>query len=230
MANTAAKKLTYDSKPVQVESAIRDGTGKIIADTYYVKPSAGIPKTDLASAVQTSLGLADTASQTDENVKQTEDTSTNSAIPIVLKNVSTSGTAGTVKYAPRLTFNPSTRTIAVQNSAGSGNVASMDGNGYIVGTWLRGTSNNHLGSAPPKIAVQDSSGWIYNRTLAETVTDLGIDLKAPLASPALTGTPTAPTATAGTNTTQIATTAFVQTAITNSNPLNATDVTVTEVD
>lgn len=33
------------------------------------------------------------------------------------------------------------------------------------------------------------------------------------ASPALTGTPTAPTATAGTNTTQIATTAFVQTAV-----------------
>ena len=38
---------------------------------------------------------------------------------------------------------------------------------------------------------------------------------APLASPALTGTPTAPTATAGTNTTQIATTAFVQTAVSN---------------
>lgn len=36
---------------------------------------------------------------------------------------------------------------------------------------------------------------------------------APLASPALTGTPTAPTATAGTNTTQIATTAFVQSAV-----------------
>ena len=34
--------------------------------------------------------------------------------------------------------------------------------------------------------------------------------RAPLASPALTGTPTAPTASAGTNTTQIATTAFVQ--------------------
>lgn len=39
--------------------------------------------------------------------------------------------------------------------------------------------------------------------------------RAPLASPALTGTPTAPTATAGTNTTQIATTAFVGTAIAN---------------
>ena len=34
--------------------------------------------------------------------------------------------------------------------------------------------------------------------------------KAPLASPALTGTPTAPTASANTNTTQLATTAFVQ--------------------
>ena len=38
---------------------------------------------------------------------------------------------------------------------------------------------------------------------------------APLASPALTGTPTAPTATAGTNTTQLATTEFVQTAVAN---------------
>lgn len=37
--------------------------------------------------------------------------------------------------------------------------------------------------------------------------------KAPLASPALTGTPTAPTAAPGTNTTQLATTAFVQTAV-----------------
>lgn len=37
--------------------------------------------------------------------------------------------------------------------------------------------------------------------------------RAPLISPALTGTPTAPTAAAGTNTTQIATTAFVKTEI-----------------
>jgi hypothetical protein len=46
------------------------------------------------------------------------------------------------------------------------------------------------------------------------VTNLTTDLaaKAPLASPALTGTPTAPTAAGGTNTTQIATTAFVQAA------------------
>ena len=41
-----------------------------------------------------------------------------------------------------------------------------------------------------------------------------LDAKAALASPALTGTPTAPTAGAGTSTTQLATTAFVQAALT----------------
>jgi hypothetical protein len=46
-----------------------------------------------------------------------------------------------------------------------------------------------------------------------TATSAALALKAPLASPALTGAPTAPTATAGTNTTQLATTAFVQTAL-----------------
>jgi hypothetical protein len=43
-----------------------------------------------------------------------------------------------------------------------------------------------------------------------TAMQTALDLKAPLASPALTGTPTAPTAAAGTNSTQIATTAFAK--------------------
>jgi hypothetical protein len=42
-----------------------------------------------------------------------------------------------------------------------------------------------------------------------TAQQTALDLKAALASPALTGTPTAPTASPGTNTTQLATTAFV---------------------
>jgi len=57
--------------------------------------------------------------------------------------------------------------------------------------------------------------------VTDTFAVLGdVALKAPLASPALTGTPTAPTATAGTNTTQIATTAFVQTALPTTLPPN----------
>ena len=52
------------------------------------------------------------------------------------------------------------------------------------------------------------------------ITNLVSDLaaKAPLASPALTGTPTAPTAAVGTNTTQVATTAFVNAEIANDAP------------
>jgi hypothetical protein len=54
-----------------------------------------------------------------------------------------------------------------------------------------------------------------------TLQQAALDLKAPLASPTLTGEPLAPTATAGTNTTQIATTAFVTGAITTANATNA---------
>lgn len=66
---------------------------------------------------------------------------------------------------------------------------------------------------PSDASVTDAK---INGTLSQNkITNLSSDLsaKAPLVSPALTGTPTAPTATSGTNTTQIATTAFVQTAV-----------------
>ena len=48
-----------------------------------------------------------------------------------------------------------------------------------------------------------------------------MDDKAPLASPVLTGTPTAPTPTAGDSSTQIATTAFVGTQVASSTPAGA---------
>ena len=51
-----------------------------------------------------------------------------------------------------------------------------------------------------------------DRYYTESEIDTALSTKAPLASPALTGTPTAPTAADGTNTTQIATTQFVQNA------------------
>ena len=58
---------------------------------------------------------------------------------------------------------------------------------------------------------------IYGRATAgtnpTTLSGYGITDAAPLASPSLTGIPTAPTAALGTNTTQLATTAFVQSEI-----------------
>lgn len=45
---------------------------------------------------------------------------------------------------------------------------------YITGTWLQGTEDNHMGSAATKICVQDQSGWVYHRTPAEILSDIGI--------------------------------------------------------
>jgi hypothetical protein len=59
--------------------------------------------------------------------------------------------------------------------------------------------------------VSDTEIGYLNGTTSAIQTQL--NAKAPLSSPDLTGTPTAPTATSGTNTTQIATTAFVKTAV-----------------
>ncbi|WP_049974544.1 right-handed parallel beta-helix repeat-containing protein [Azospirillum sp. B4] len=57
-----------------------------------------------------------------------------------------------------------------------------------------------------------ATGGLASVTVQAALNELDTK-KAPLASPALTGTPTAPTATAGTNTTQLATTAFVTAAV-----------------
>lgn len=75
------------------------------------------------------------------------------------------------------------------------------------------------GIAAPGTASEFSRGDHVHPTdtsrAAVTYVDAQDALKAPLASPALTGNPTAPTPTAGDNDTSIATTAFVSTAITN---------------
>jgi hypothetical protein len=64
-------------------------------------------------------------------------------------------------------------------------------------------------TAGGQITLPDGSPFSYD-VIANAATQADqIALKAPLASPALTGTPTAPTAAAGTNTTQVATTGFV---------------------
>lgn len=93
-----------------------------------------------------------------------------------------------------------------------------------------GDSNPHVelretGSTPTKgmgIAIYNDDGTL--KSINDLVTSAGVrnfatvsevNDKAPIASPALTGTPTAPTAPAGTNTTQIATTAYVQNSLDN---------------
>jgi|GEM_PF-2231845 len=122
------------------------------------------------------------------------------------------------------------RLIPAGAKGAAGGVAELDGSGKVPSQQLPAMNYDAAGSAA---AVQaslashtGSTGNPHSVTKAQvglpnvdntsdaskpisTATQTALNLKAPLASPALTGTPTAPTAAAGTNTTQIATTAFV---------------------
>ena len=68
-----------------------------------------------------------------------------------------------------------------------------------------------------EIAINTTNGFAYTKTDGGSVVQIGsttdLSLYAPLASPALSGVPTAPTASVGTSTTQLATTNFVQSAV-----------------
>lgn len=64
-----------------------------------------------------------------------------------------------------------------------------------------------------KTTVDSSLSSSSTNPVQNKVINTALGAKAPLASPALTGTPTAPTAAKATNTTQIATTAFVKTVV-----------------
>ena len=125
----------------------------------------------------------------------------NTASKLVIRDSSGNFSAGTITAA--LTGNASTatklataRTIDITGDITATAVA-FDGSANIsISASVNDDSHNHI--------ISNVDGL-----------QAALDLKAPLASPALTGTPTAPTAASATNTTQIATTAFVKTAISN---------------
>jgi hypothetical protein len=93
----------------------------------------------------------------------------------------------------------------------TGNAATVTNGVYTNGTyadpaWITSLSKSKVGLAN----VDNTSD--ANKPVS-TAGQTALGLKADLASPGLTGTPTAPTATPGTNTTQLATTAFVKTEV-----------------
>jgi hypothetical protein len=119
---------------------------------------------------------------------------------------------------------------AATMSVGNGAALEAVGTGVINATELNGLVNTGGGVSIPTGPVTSVTGdvVIFTGTAGE-IADSGVVLTslAPKASPALTGTPTAPTATAGTNNTQIATTAFVDTALTAYAPLASPTLTGT---
>ena len=84
------------------------------------------------------------------------------------------------------------------------------------------TSKDSLASGNPLKIIKGTEFDIEFNNIATAVST-----KLDTVNPALSGTPTAPTATAGTNTTQIATTAFVSTAVQAKLPLTTWTITET---
>ena len=121
-----------------------------------------------------------------------------------------------------VTSNTDTITLNLDNTAVS---AGSYGSSSSVGTFTVDAQGRLTAAASSAIAITASQvtdltkssvglGNVDNTSDANkpvsTATQTALDLKANLASPALTGTPTAPTAASNTNTTQVATTAYVQ--------------------
>lgn len=94
---------------------------------------------------------------------------------------------------------------------GWGNHASA---GYATTTYVDTSVSNLVAAAPATLdTLNELAAALGDDANFSTTVTNSLAAKAPLASPALTGTPTAPTAAADTNTTQIATTAYVQTEL-----------------
>jgi len=88
-------------------------------------------------------------------------------------------------------------------------VAIADAGGYFTGVHVEAA----LQELGPLNAVTATAAELNHSVGVTSSIQTQLDTKAPLASPALTGNPTAPTQTAGDDSTKIATTAFVETAI-----------------
>jgi hypothetical protein len=160
----------------------------------------------LDSYTQTEANLADAVSK--KHAQNTDNTLTSSSS----NTINTTGTENIVDFK----VNNTTKSSIDNNGNFTGKSASADKLATARTITLTGDvtgSASFDGSANISIsaAVADDS---HNHVISNIDNlQTTLDSKAPLVSPAFTGTPTAPTAPNGTNTDQIATTKFVQNAL-----------------
>jgi hypothetical protein len=207
------------------------------ADTTYAFRANNLSDLASASSARTNLGLGTIATQNSNAVSITGG-SVSGITDIAIADGGTGASdAATARSNLGLVIGTDVQAYDADLTT-LGGLSKTDGN-FIVGngsTWVAesgSTARSSLGlgsiatqasnsvsitggsvSGITDLAVAD--GGTGASTAANARTNLGLVIGtdvAPVASPALTGTPTAPTATAGTSTTQVATTAFVTTAI-----------------
>lgn len=154
-------------------------TNKTAWNAKYDKPSGGIPKTDLASAVQTSLGKADTALQSF--------TETDPTVPSHVKNITSTdisnwnGKQAAITSSNKLAYSliSGTPTIPTVNNA----TLTINQNGTQVATFTANSSSNVTANitALPLSMTEKASG-VDAVVLATTPHVYGLDTKSVLAS------------------------------------------------
>jgi hypothetical protein len=201
------------------------------ADTYATTDLTPFARTILddlsASAVRTTLGLGTIATQNSNAVAITGGTIAGGTITggTITGSTISGGTVtgitdisiadgGTgASDAPTARTNLGLGSIATQASSSvsitGGTITGITDLAIVDG----GTGASTAAGAKTNLGLDQVNNTSDANKPISTATQTALDLKAPLASPALTGTPTAPTAAAGTNTTQVATTAYVTNAV-----------------
>ncbi|EOA0579821.1 tail fiber protein, partial [Salmonella enterica subsp. enterica serovar Reading] len=185
---------------IDISDSVTSSRSDVAASSLAVKKAYDLAKSKYTAqdASTTQKGLVQLSSETNS------DSETMAATPKAVKSVKDLADTKASIESPSLTGTPSAPTAAQgTNSTQIANTA-----------FVKAAITALINGAPGTLdTLKEIAAAINNDPNFSTTVNNALALKAPLASPALTGIPTAPTAAQGTNNTQIATTAYVRAAI-----------------
>ncbi|HFP1585667.1 TPA: tail fiber protein [Escherichia coli] len=185
---------------IDISDSVTSSRSDVAASSLAVKKAYGLANSKYTAqdASTTQKGLVQLSSETNS------DSETMAATPKAVKSVKDLADTKAPIESPSLTGTPTAPTAAQgTNSTQIANTA-----------FVKAAITALINGAPGTLdTLKEIAAAINNDPNFSTTINNALALKAPLASPALTGIPTAPTAAQGTNNTQIATTAYVRAAI-----------------
>ncbi|HBA3660878.1 TPA: phage tail protein [Escherichia coli] len=185
---------------IDISDSVTSSRSDVAASSLAVKKAYELAKSKYTAqdASTTQKGLVQLSSETNS------DSETMAATPKAVKSVKDLADTKAPIESPSLTGTPTAPTAAQgTNSTQIANTA-----------FVKAAITALINGAPGTLdTLKEIAAAINNDPNYSTTINNALALKAPLASPALTGVPTAPTAAQGTNNTQIATTAYVRAAI-----------------